>query len=126
MQFFPLWVASKFSDFPQEETTTTREEVPDTLTHCDTTTQRIRRVEISEKVVIPAALSGGATTKSQNPSVPYTPEEFAEEAYKAYKSGAAIVHIHAGDVEMDGLPTADMNKIPPTIEVIREPSKDSD
>ena len=74
---------------------------------------------MSEKVVISAALSGGATTKSQNPSVPYTPEEFAEEAYKAHNAGAAVVHIHARDIEMDGLPTADMNKIRPTIEAIR-------
>jgi 3-keto-5-aminohexanoate cleavage enzyme len=75
---------------------------------------------MSEKVVISAALSGGATTKSQNPSVPYTPEEFAEEAYKAYNSGATVVHIHARDIEMDGLPTADMDKIRPTIEAIRD------
>jgi len=75
---------------------------------------------MSEKVVISAALSGGATTKSQNPSVPYTPEEFAEEAYKAYDSGATVVHIHARDIEMDGLPTADMDKIRPTIEAIRD------
>ncbi len=75
---------------------------------------------MTEKVVISAALSGGATTKSQNPSVPYTPEEFAEEAYKAYDSGATVVHIHARDIEMEGMPTADMNKIRPTIEAIRD------
>ena len=74
---------------------------------------------MSDKVVISAALSGGATMKNQNPAVPYTPEEFAEEAYRAFNSGATVVHIHARDVEMGGMPTADMEKIRPTIEAIR-------
>jgi len=74
---------------------------------------------MSDKVVISAALSGGGTMKNMNPAVPYTPEEFAEEAYKACNSGAAVVHIHARDVDMGGLPTADLNKIRPTIEAIR-------
>jgi len=73
-----------------------------------------------DKVVISAALAGGATLKHQNPAVPYTPEEFAEEAYKAFDSGATVVHIHARDVDMGGMPTADMNKIRPTIEAIRD------
>lgn len=75
---------------------------------------------MSDKVVISAALSGGATMKNQNPAVPYTPEEFAEEAYKAYNSGATVVHIHARDVDMEGMPTADMDKIRPTIQAIRD------
>ncbi len=73
-----------------------------------------------DKVVISAALSGGATMKNQNPAVPYTPEEFAEEAYKAFNAGATVVHIHARDVDMGGIPTADMSKIRPTIEAIRD------
>ena len=58
--------------------------------------------------------------KNQNPAVPYTPEEFAEEAYKAFNAGATVVHIHARDVDMGGIPTADMSKIRPTIEAIRD------
>jgi 3-keto-5-aminohexanoate cleavage enzyme len=50
---------------------------------------------MSDNVVITAALGGSAPKKSQNPAVPYTPDEFAEEAYKAWNEGASIVHIHA-------------------------------
>jgi len=63
-------------------------------------------------------LSGGATTKSPNPSVPYTPEEFAEEAYKAYNSGAAVVHIHARDVEMDGLTVMSLRSFVPALQTL--------
>ena len=46
------------------------------------------------KVIICAALAGAATMKNNNPSVPYTPEEFAIEAEKCYNAGAAMVHVH--------------------------------
>jgi 3-keto-5-aminohexanoate cleavage enzyme len=46
-------------------------------------------------VIICAALTGAATMKNNNPSVPYTLEEFAEEAYKCRQAGAAMVHVHA-------------------------------
>jgi len=72
----------------------------------------------SDKVIITAALAGGGTTKKNNPAVPYTPEEFAEEARKVYESGGSIVHIHAKD-PATGFATADMSKIRPTIEAIR-------
>ncbi len=36
-------------------------------------------VELSKKIVISAALCGSVTMKDQNPAVPYTPEEYAEE-----------------------------------------------
>jgi 3-keto-5-aminohexanoate cleavage enzyme len=50
-----------------------------------------------EKLIICAALTGGATTKNNNPNVPYTPEEFAEESFRCYQEGASIVHLHAKD-----------------------------
>ena len=53
------------------------------------------RPDMSTPVIITAALTGAATMKNQNPSVPYTPAEFAEEAYKCWKAGAAMVHVHA-------------------------------
>ncbi|HBY99120.1 MAG: 3-keto-5-aminohexanoate cleavage protein [Ardenticatenaceae bacterium] len=54
---------------------------------------------MSDKVVISAALAGSVPMKTHNPAVPYTPEEFASEAYKAWNEGAAVVHIHARDPE---------------------------
>jgi 3-keto-5-aminohexanoate cleavage enzyme len=78
-----------------------------------------RRRKVEENVVITSALSGAATMKTQNPSVPYTPEEFAEESYRCMNEGAAIVHVHARDPE-SGLPTSDMGKIRNTIDAIRD------
>lgn len=50
---------------------------------------------MGDKVIISAALSGAITTRDQCPAIPYTPQEMAQEAKRAYEAGAAIVHIHA-------------------------------
>jgi len=71
------------------------------------------------KVIISAALSGAATRKEQNPSVPYTAQEFAEESYKCCKAGASIVHIHARDPKT-GNAAAEIPKIRETIEAVRD------
>ena len=70
------------------------------------------------KVILTAALAGGATTKHNNPNVPYTPEEFAEESYQCWNEGCSIVHIHAKDPKT-GMATPDLAKIRPVIEAIR-------
>lgn len=70
------------------------------------------------KVVITAALTGGATRKEQNPNVPYTKDEFVEEAVKCYEAGAAIVHLHVRDPKT-GFPTADLELIGAVVEGIR-------
>ena len=64
---------------------------------------------MAKKVIITAALSGAITLKRNNPAVPYTPREFADEAAKAYKSGAAMVHVHAKTD--DGLPTHEVSRV---------------
>lgn len=56
-----------------------------------------------EKLIITAAICGAEVTKEQNPGVPYTVEEIGIEAEKAYKVGAAIIHLHVR--EDDGTPT---------------------
>src|SRR5947208_16676116 len=38
-----------------------------------------------------------AATRAQNPYVPYTPEECAEDARRCAEAGAAVVHWHARD-----------------------------
>lgn len=74
---------------------------------------------MSNKVVITAALAGAATRKEQNPNVPYTREEFIEEAVKCHENGAAIVHIHARNPET-GMPTPDIETIKGIVDGIRE------
>ena len=76
------------------------------------------------KLVISAALAGAATRKEQNPAVPYSPEEFGDEAKKCYEAGAAIVHIHCRDVEKGGIPTPDLEIIKATVEKIKEKAPD--
>jgi len=71
-----------------------------------------------DKVIITAALAGAGTTKNNNPAVPYTPEEFAEEAYRCWNSGVSIVHIHAKDPKTGG-GTPDLGVIRNVVDAIR-------
>jgi len=72
----------------------------------------------ANKVILTAALAGGATTKNNNPNTPYSPEEFAEESYRCWNEGCSIVHIHAKNPKT-GLATPDLTLIRPVIEAIR-------
>jgi 3-keto-5-aminohexanoate cleavage enzyme len=45
--------------------------------------------------VITCAMSGVAANRDQCPGIPYTPEDSAKEARRAYDAGAAVLHIHA-------------------------------
>ena len=47
-----------------------------------------------DTIIIKACLNG-SRGRQDNPNVPWTPEEVAEEAIRCYQSGASIVHIHA-------------------------------
>lgn len=49
----------------------------------------------SRPCMVTAALSGVVANRAQCPAIPYTPEEYAAEAKRAYEAGAAAVHIHA-------------------------------
>ncbi|MBC2714735.1 MAG: 3-keto-5-aminohexanoate cleavage protein [Desulfobacteraceae bacterium] len=73
---------------------------------------------MTKKVIITAALSGAGTFKNNNPAVPYTSEEFAEEAAKCFKAGAAMVHVHAR--QEDGMPTHDVERIRATHDAIKD------
>lgn len=79
--------------------------------------------DLSNKLVISAALAGAATVKSQNENVPYTAEEFGDEAKKCYDAGASIVHIHARDPEK-GIPTHDLDIIKAVIDNIKAKAPD--
>jgi 3-keto-5-aminohexanoate cleavage enzyme len=65
--------------------------------------RRGNTMKLDDKVVITAALTGVAANRDQCKWIPYTPEEIAEEALRAYNAGAAIVHIHGR--EYDGTPS---------------------
>ena len=71
-----------------------------------------------KKVIITAALAGAGTFRNQNPAVPYLPKEFADEAERCYKAGAAMVHVHAR--QDDGMPTHEVDRIRATHDAIKE------
>lgn len=58
-----------------------------------------------QKLMITIAPTGNVPTKADNPHVPITPAEIAEDVYQCYQAGASIAHLHARDNE--GRPTAD-------------------
>jgi 3-keto-5-aminohexanoate cleavage enzyme len=62
-------------------------------------------MNLEEKLILCAAPTSNFHGKEANPSLPYSPDEIAEEVYKCWNEGAAIVHIHARDKE--GRPTND-------------------
>lgn len=74
------------------------------------------------KLIINAALTGMVPTKTDNPHVPITPEEIADDAYNVYREGASIVHIHARD--QSGNPTTDRKVFAKIISGIREKAPD--
>ncbi|MFV0441590.1 MAG: 3-keto-5-aminohexanoate cleavage protein [Lachnospirales bacterium] len=74
-------------------------------------------MSLENKVIITAALTGAMTPKDMNPHIPLTPEEIAADAYKAWKAGAAVVHLHMRDDE--GLGTMDKEKFKKTIDLIK-------
>jgi len=73
--------------------------------------------DIKNKVIISAALTGAMTPKEANPSIPLTPEEIAEDAYKCWQAGAAIVHLHMRDE--NGIGTMNKELFKKTIDLIK-------
>ncbi len=56
-------------------------------------------------LIITAAIVGAETMKSDNPNLPYSPEEIAIEATKCREAGASMVHVHGRLA--NGQPTQD-------------------
>ena len=71
-----------------------------------------------KKLIISAALSGAGTSKEAAPTVPYHPEEIAEEVVAVAKAGAAAVHIHVR--EDNGWPTMNTDKFTDTFVAIKK------
>ncbi|MDY2977139.1 MAG: 3-keto-5-aminohexanoate cleavage protein, partial [Oscillospiraceae bacterium] len=50
--------------------------------------------DLKNKTIITVATTGAWPTKANNPNVPMTPEEIAEDVYACWKAGAAVAHLH--------------------------------
>lgn len=59
----------------------------------------------SEPVVITIAPCGAEVMREQNPAVPYTPEEIADQVVDAVEAGATAAHLHVRNP--DGSPSSD-------------------
>lgn len=75
-----------------------------------------------DKIIITAAICGAEVTKKDNPNVPYTVDEIASEAQRAYNEGASIIHLHVRDD--DGTPTQSYKRFKECSDAIREKCKD--
>lgn len=74
-----------------------------------------------DKLIITAAVCGSAPTRKQNPNVPYSPQEIAEEALRSWRAGACIVHVHVRDPETGG-PAFERSLFAEVVERIRAES----
>ncbi len=79
--------------------------------------------DLSNKVIITVAHTGAYPKKEDNPAVPLTPQEIAEDVYVCWKAGAAISHIHVRDDEGNG--SMDFEKFKTVVDLVKE-KKDCD
>ena len=77
-----------------------------------------------KKTIITVAPTGAWPKKENNPNVPMTPSEIADEVYACWKAGAAIAHLHMRDDQGNG--TMDTNKFTETLGLLRERYPDCD
>ncbi|MET1255885.1 3-keto-5-aminohexanoate cleavage protein [Aliikangiella maris] len=54
---------------------------------------------MARKTILTCAVTGNITTREQHPGLPVTPAEIAQASIDAARAGAAVVHIHARDIE---------------------------
>lgn len=77
---------------------------------------------IEGKLIIKLAPTGMIPTKDQTIHVPITPEEIADDTFKAYRLGASVVHVHARDEQ--GRPTHNKERFDEIFKLIREKCPD--
>src|ERR671916_2969395 len=60
-------------------------------------------MSLDDPVILTCAISGAVANREQCAAIPYTPEEYAEEARRAVDEGCTHIHIHARTP--DGIPS---------------------
>lgn len=68
--------------------------------------------------VLTVATTGPIARTSDNPHLPTTPEQIADDVARAYELGASIAHVHLRDEKE--VPTADLGIARATMDLIRE------
>ena len=74
-------------------------------------------MSLDDPVVITCSISGVIANREQCPAIPYTPEEYGEEARRAVEEGASMIHIHAR--RPDGTPSYEIEDFAAITEAIR-------
>lgn len=77
-----------------------------------------------KKTIITAAVTGAWPKKENNPNVPMTPAEIADDVYACWQAGAAVAHLHMRDDGGNG--TMDHNKFRETVELLHSKYPDCD
>jgi 3-keto-5-aminohexanoate cleavage enzyme len=70
------------------------------------------------KLIITVGITGSRITREQTPHIPITPAEIAQSGIEAWKSGAAILHIHVRDPKTQ-LGTQDLTVFKEVVDRIR-------
>ncbi|WP_026895257.1 3-keto-5-aminohexanoate cleavage protein [Clostridiisalibacter paucivorans] len=70
------------------------------------------------KTIITVAPTGAWPTKKDNPNIPLTPKEIAEDVYQCYEAGASIAHLHMRDDKGQG--TMDKERFKETVDLIKD------
>ena len=79
---------------------------------------------MAKKTIITAAVTGAWPKKKDNPNVPMTPQEIADDVYDCWQAGAAIAHLHMRDDEGNG--TMSTEKFRETLTILKEKYPDCD
>jgi 3-keto-5-aminohexanoate cleavage enzyme len=74
-------------------------------------------LSLDDPVVITCSISGVIANREQCPAIPYTPEEYGQEARRAVEEGASMIHIHAR--KPDGTPSYAIEDFSAITEAIR-------
>jgi 3-keto-5-aminohexanoate cleavage enzyme len=75
-----------------------------------------------DPLVITVAPVGGELTREQQPHLPLTPAEIAEEVARSREAGASVVHLHVRGAE--GNPTQSRDRFSEAVEAIRRAAAD--
>jgi 3-keto-5-aminohexanoate cleavage enzyme len=75
------------------------------------------------KLVITLATTGNINTRDNNPSLPCTPKEMADDMHECIKAGVSVLHIHARNELLR--PTMRVDKFRETVRLIKERDPDA-
>lgn len=79
---------------------------------------------LKHKTIITAATTGAWPKKENNPNVPLTPQEIADDVYACWQAGAAMAHLHMRDAAGNGTMSAD--KFRETVSLLKAQHPDCD